>query len=112
MGLSGQKEKLKSKKLSVKRRRTMKLREIYAKSNVLDKNPKTLVDKQVESIQKAVNNKEKVLCLSRGQKKRLKNKVSKFASKQFLHEKNKETFEKIEAEKKEKQRQYELQKLN
>lgn len=114
MGLSGNKEKLKSKKLSVKRRRTIKLREIYAKTTQegLDQNPKTLLDKQVESIQKAVNNKEKVLCLSRGQKKRLKNKVNKFASKQFLHEKNKEVFDQIEAEKKEKQRQFELQKVN
>ena len=100
MGLSGSKEKIKKKKLSVKRRRTIALREIYAKSNVLDKNPKTLLDKQVESIQKVVNNKEKVLCLSRGQKKRLKSKVSKFASKQFLHEKNKEMSEEIDAEKK------------
>ena len=81
MGISANKEKIKSKKLSVKRRRTMKLREIYAKSNVLDENPKTLLDKQVESIQKVVSNKEQTLSLSRGQKKRLKNKVNKFASK-------------------------------
>lgn len=95
MGADGQ--KLKKKKLSTKQRRFKKLLQERNQNMQLDQNPKTLLDKQMESISQGLKTDE-LKKLSRGQKKRLMNKVKQFSSKQALGDKFKKHNEQLKAE--------------
>ena len=85
MSLTGEKPQ-KKKKLSVKQRNFRKLLQERHVNTQRDLNPKSLLDHQIESINKSMK-KEKLEAMSKGQKKRLSSKVHKFASKKSLVEK-------------------------
>jgi len=82
------------KKLSTKQRRFQAMLKSRAADMHRDKNPKSLLDHQMESIENTMMAK-KLQGLSRGQKRRLEKKIGKFASKRLLEDKGREVREEM-----------------
>jgi hypothetical protein len=99
-------EKPKKKRLSKKQKGFQALLRGRHQNTQRDHSPKTLLDRQIAGIESQMKP-EVLATISRGQKKRLEKKVSRFASKKALEERGQKVREELAQEAREKQREAE-----